>query len=102
VRIRANRKRTSAVRFVHWALIVYFLVAVLHGAIPAIWRHQIENGSNDGPFRILLFTFLLLALPVFLNLLGRKFACLPELAALFYVKPEFLRVWTLRGPPQFL
>lgn len=88
-------------RFVHWALIVYFLVAILHGAIPAIWRHQIENG-NDGPFRILLFTFLLFALPVFLSILGRRFACLPEFAALLYIKPESLRVWTLRGPPMFL
>ncbi len=98
MRPRTHRKM-DAMRFLHWALIVYFLVAVLHGAVPAIWRHHIEDGTNDGPFRILLFSFLILALPIFLPLLRRIIAFLPECSGTLYVKPGFLRVWTLRGPP---
>jgi hypothetical protein len=102
MRVRARRKKINAVRVLHWALIVYLLIAVLHGAIPAIWRHHVENGDRNGPFRILLFTLLLLAVSVFLPLLLKKFSSPPELGTCVYVTPEYLLVWTLRGPPSLI
>lgn len=97
--MKPSKKRISAVRVVHWAMILYLFVAVLHGAVPAIWRHHVENGDEGGPFRLLLFTVTLLAMAAFLPLVNRLFFPPPVFGALVYVTPEYLNVWTLRGPP---
>ncbi len=96
---RARKRKKAIVRIFQWALIAYFLIAVLHGAIPAIWKHQVEDANGDGPFRVLLFTFLILSFPVLLPLLRQLHFRPPDRALEVHVEPGFVRDWTLRGPP---
>jgi len=102
MRASGYKEKVHVVRILHWAVIIYLLIAVLHGAVPAIWHHHVEKGDQDGPFRLLLFTpLLLMALPAFLPALQRRLTRLSEFAMCVFVRPEYLIVWTLRGPPSF-
>ena len=82
-----------------WVLLVYLIIAALHGLVPKLWaRHYIDRQDN-GPFRVLLFTLLIVAgLVVFLfRGLSLRFFSLPYVACPANRVPW--PAWSLRGPP---
>lgn len=44
------------------ALTLYIFIAVLHGLLPGIWEKSFGGKEGKGPFRILMFTPLLVSL----------------------------------------
>lgn len=82
-----------------WVLLVYLIIAALHGLVPKLWaRHYIDRQDN-GPFRVLLFTPLIVTgLVVFLfRGLSPRFFSLPHVAC--PVNRTLWPAWSLRGPP---
>ncbi len=100
--LRVKNRTAGPVKVILWTLIVYLLIGVLHGAVPAIWRHHIEDDGMRGPFQFLLFTHLFVAVLLLLAPLRGQF---PPIFP--HVPPAppaggHLRDWTLRGPPPSL
>jgi hypothetical protein len=99
MRFILDKRSKTAFRILHWTLVIYLFIAVLHGAAPGIWRHHVEQGDRTGPFRLLLFTELLLAAPAIIPLISKKYLLSPARSISILVRPVHLNLWTLRGPP---
>lgn len=52
---------SPAFRAVAFGLLLYVVIASLHGLAPQLWARHFDSQDN-GPFRILLFTLLVVAL----------------------------------------
>lgn len=100
--LRVKNRTAGPVKVILWTLIVYLLIGVLHGAVPAIWRHHIEDDGMRGPFQFLLFTHLFVAVLLLLAPLRGQFP--PIFPHVPSAPPAggHLRDWTLRGPPPSL
>ncbi|MGC8737874.1 MAG: hypothetical protein ACP5UA_04405 [Candidatus Hydrogenedens sp.] len=89
------------IKIVCIALALYLLIAVLHGLLPGIWDKSFGGKEGKGPFRILMFTPLLVLL-LFFTLM--KY---PSEKNIFpkpknsYIK-VILQPNSHRGPPSFM
>ncbi len=59
--LTTHRKWAFCFKTLHWALLLYLCVASLHGLVPGLWGHHDDEGPGQGPFRVLLFTLVVLA-----------------------------------------
>ncbi len=86
------------IKIVCIALALYLLIAVLHGLLPGIWEKSFGGKEGKGPFRILMFTPLLISL-LFFSLIKHS------LRKSIFLKPKsnyikiILQPNSHRGPP---
>lgn len=82
------------------ALTLYILIAVLHGVLPGIWEKSFGGKEGKGPFRILMFTPLVVSL--FFYICSKH-----NFEKDFFSKPQLNYIRTIlqpnshRGPPYF-
>ena len=91
--------RGRGFRIIAGVLLCYVTVAALHGAAPQLWAHYNDVGFKNGPFRLLIFS------PVIVVCLLLSIACgssLQYVSVHAYASPQRHTVWlawSLRGPP---
>jgi len=54
-------RRSPTFRAVAFGLLLYLVIASLHGLAPQLWARHFASDDN-GPFRVLLFTLMVVAL----------------------------------------
>lgn len=82
-----------------WVLLAYVCVAALHGAAPQLWARYTAVGCENGPFRLLMFSPLIVVCLLLMLVHGVE---LQHVAPLSFLSPEGRRIWSarsLRGPP---
>jgi len=90
----------NLIKFVCIALALYLLIAVLHGLLPGIWEKSFGGKEGKGPFRILMFTPLLISL-LFFTLVKYNFR------KTIFLKPKTSSIRIIiqpnshRGPPSY-
>ena len=95
----ARGRRALAFRALQWTMLIYICIASLHGLVPGIWGRLTDDGPEAGPFRVLLFTLVVLALAIILTARERV---LPAVAACATPAPPHRLCWSprqLRAPP---
>lgn len=90
----------NLIKIVCIALALYLLIAVLHGLLPGIWEKSFGGKEGKGPFRILMFTPLLISL-LFFTLIKYYFRKSISLK----IKTSSIKIILLpnshRGPPSY-
>ncbi|HEX72431.1 MAG TPA: hypothetical protein ENN65_03850 [Candidatus Hydrogenedentes bacterium] len=95
-------KRGTTFRVISGVLLAYVAIAALHGMAPGLWARSFNGEELHGPFRLIIFSPHLNALP-FLCLAGALVLSLPAMMpADPHARIEFGFAWTLRGPPATL
>jgi len=84
---------------VAWLLLVYVVLAALHGAAPQLWLRHNAEGQTDGPFRVLIFTLIIAVVAVAFQICRTHLRVFhPPLVSC----PATRTTWSprsLRGPP---
>jgi len=88
------------IKIVCITLALYLLIAVLHGLLPGIWEKSFGGKEGKGPFRILMFTPLIISLLFFILIKhsSRKSIFLKPKSN--YIK-IILQPNSHRGPPSY-
>jgi len=93
-----NRTITKILSFI---IALYLIIAVLHGIAPGIWKKSFGGAEGKGPFRILMFTPLLI-FSVFISYLLYQIwdnTCSHK-PKVCYLK-IFHEPYSRRGPPNY-
>lgn len=84
-----------------YVLLLYLIIAVLHGLAPGIWSKSISKTETRGPFRILIFTPIITTLYFVFLYFSIPYIIVEKLKSqLFFIK-QVRQPTTRRGPPEF-